>query len=156
MGVVASFNYSAWQTRFPELAQTPPGLASAYFTEATIYWRNDGTGPVCDPNIQLTILNLLTAHIAYLYTQQQGDPSPGAPRDANTPPGRVSDASEGSVSGSFEYPSPDNASAVRIWANQTRYGAQWWSMTNAYRSFRYFAGPNRNPAAAGLGPFRLR
>jgi len=142
MGAVVAFNYSAWVARYPEFAAVSPTAAGMYFNEATLYQRNDGTGPICDPTIQLTLLNMLTAHIAALYNNQP----------SNSPVGRISNATEGSVTGAFEYSPP--ATASQAWANQTKYGAQWWAATSAYRTIQYRSPPRRNmnPWPWGLVP----
>jgi hypothetical protein len=124
----------AWIARYPEFTAVPSNVASLYFSEATLYQVNDGSGPVVDAGVQLMLLNMLTAHIAALYSGQNAA--------SNTPVGRISSASEGSVSASLEYKPPGTASEA--WANQTKYGAAWWSATMPYRSMQYRAPPPRN------------
>jgi len=48
MGVIVQFNYDRWLARYPEFSQVPQPTAQEYFGEATLYLRNDGTGPVRD------------------------------------------------------------------------------------------------------------
>ena len=128
MGVMVTFDYATWIALFPEFTATvPEPLAQAYFDSATIYWRNDGTSPARTQAIQLNLLNWLTAHIAALFSADvNGNPS------ANLV-GRVSSASEGSVSVSVEFPTT-NANA---WFLQTKYGAFFWQMTAGYRTARW-------------------
>lgn len=135
MGAVASFDYDKFIARYPEFSQTgsqpvSADLAQAYFDEATVYHRNDGSGPVATATTQLVLLNMLVAHLASLNTAD------GAGTPASSAPGRVTSASEGSVSVSTEYKGPDSAA----WFTQTRYGAAYWQATAVYRTMRYIPG----------------
>jgi hypothetical protein len=105
-----------------------------YFNEATIYWRNDGGGPVNNAVTQSALLNMLTAHIAALNAPLNGQPS-------SPLVGRINNASQGSVSVTAEYRSPDTD--YEAWANQTKYGAAWWAATLPYRLFHYRVAPQR-------------
>ena len=138
MGVVVAFDYAAWQAQYPEFAAVGAPAATGYFGLATSYQRNDGGGPISNATIQLSLLNLLVSHLAALYSQSQGDPSPGSPQDANTPVGRISGATKGSISVQTEY--GGSVSQQQAWAIQTKYGAQWWAMTAQYRTMRYLPG----------------
>jgi hypothetical protein len=66
MSAIVQFNYARWIARYPEFSQVQQPTAQEYFGEATLYLRNDGTGPVRDAETQLRLLNMLTAHIAAL------------------------------------------------------------------------------------------
>lgn len=140
MGVIVAFNYAAWLARYPEFAAVPQDTVTAYFGEACIYHSNNGSGPVDDPVVQSALLNMVTAHIAARYSQSQGSPVPGAAQDANGLVGRVSSASEGSVSVQTEnlY-----AAGSAQWWQQTKYGSDYWNATKAYRTMRYRASPGR-------------
>ena len=127
MGVSVTFDYNVWQKRYPEFSTVDPVLAQAYFDEAALYLRNDGTGPVADEGTQRTLLNMLTAHIAKLNATVNGQ----APSDLV---GRITDATEGSVSvGADKTPLPGTAA----WFAQTKYGFAFWQATRAYRTARY-------------------
>lgn len=147
MGAIVAFSYAAWAARYPEFAAVSQDTATAYFGEACIYHSNNGSGPVDDPAVQSALLNMVTAHIAARYSQSQGSPVPGAAQDANSMVGRISSASEGSVSVSAEYAS--DASGSMAWFLQTKYGADYWNATKAYRTMRYRASPGR-PVSSGL------
>src|SRR5262249_32656248 len=97
--------------------------------------------------IQAVLMNMVTAHIAALNSQSQGDSDPGAPKDANSPVGRIASATEGSVSVSTEYAPMANGSEA--WFLQTRYGAAFWAATAVYRTARYARGFLQ---PGGLGP----
>lgn len=159
MGVVVAFSYAAWVARYPEFSAVSEATATAYFAEACIYHRNDITGVVNDATIQSALLNMVTAHIAARYSQSQGSPNPGAAQDANSPVGRINSASEGSVSVQTEYASETPGSMA--WFAQSKYGADYWAATKAYRSMRYRASPTvvvngaypSRPYGSGFWPF---
>lgn len=141
MGVSVTFDYQAWQKRYPEFSTVDPVLAQAYFNEATLYWRNDGTGPVSDENIQQMLLGMLTAHIAKMNATVNGQ----APSDIV---GRITDATEGSVSVSAE--KFTNLSEAAQWFMQTKYGAAFWRATSGFRRAVYR--PFNRPMPSGA-PF---
>lgn len=123
-----SFNYSAWSARYPEFSAVTEPTAQLYFNEACLYCDNTGAGPVSDEAVLSVLLNMLTAHIAYLAV-------PG--RDSV---GRVSSASEGSVSASFDMQAPGSAA----WFAQSKYGIAFWQATAQYRTARIYRGRPRN------------
>lgn len=146
MGVIVSFNYNLWTTRYPEFAVAgvngapfiSPQLAQMYFDEATTYQANNGAGPIADAAVQLRLLNMLTAHIAALNM-------PGS----SPLVGRIANASEGSVSVSTDNQYPPGTPQ---WYQQTKYGAAWWAATAQYRTMRYRPGPVMGvPANQGPG-----
>ena len=125
-----------------------------YFDLATTFCRNDGGGPVgagvggcgglfsffsspttsaAATQLQTNMLNLLTAHLAQLFAPlPTGQPASGLV-------GRITSASEGSVSVSAEFP----ASPAAAWFLQTAYGAAFWQMSAPFRTARYLPGPQR-------------
>jgi hypothetical protein len=149
MGIQVNFDYQTWIALYPEFASVSAAQAQGFFNLATVYHRNDGGGPVNNAALQTTLLNLVTAHIAALSVQAQGDPSPGSPKDVNAPVGRISAASEGSVSVSFDYGT--SASERRAFFAQTRYGAMYWAATQQYRTACYLPG---GCAYSGASPWQ--
>lgn len=138
MGVVVTFNYATWTARYPELAdRVNATLAQLYFNEATIYHKNDGTGSITDPTIQLTLLNMVTAHIAALYAAH----SDGQDNERLKMVGRISSAAEGSVNVSADLQGTPGSAQ---WWQQTQYGASYWQATTAYRTMRYHRQRGRN------------
>lgn len=121
------FDYALWILRYPEFSEVSAELAQLYFDEATMFLRNDGSGPVTDAAIQLRLLNLMTAHIAALNSGANGQtPSPFV--------GQMTSASEGSVSvGANALAAP----GTYAWWILTRYGAEFWAATAAYRTMHY-------------------
>ena len=132
MGAVATFSFSAWQASYPEFSTTvtTSGQATAYFNTATLYFRNDGGGPVQDPTQQLTILNILTAHIAFLAVGTNNGPSAASQGIS----GRVSSANQGSVSISTELAGLPGKAA---WYSQSPYGLHFFEVTAPFRTMNY-------------------
>lgn len=134
MGAAVTFNYATWTARYPEFSDVSEPTAQAYFDEATIYHDNTGAGPVSDATRQLMLLNMLTAHIAFLYSGANG-------QGASPLVGRVSNASEGSVSVQAEMTSTPEALAD--FYKQSKYGLSYWNATAFMRTARYIPGPRR-------------
>lgn len=130
MGAIASPNYTLWAARYPELSSSvSTQLYAAYWGEATIFHSNNGNGPVADINQQLALLNMVVSHIATRYANINGvAPSP------TQPPGRISSATEGSVSASFDFTVPPGSAQ---WWNQTKYGSDYWLAMAPYRTMHY-------------------
>ena len=135
MGVQVPFVYATWAARYPEFEKTASeAQAQLFFNEATVYHANDGTGPVNNALLQSTYLNMLTAHIAQLAVGSSRS-APGAIV------GRITNASEGSVSVQTEY-STDPSEQLAFFS-QTPYGAAYWAATKGYRTMLYRANPAR-------------
>jgi hypothetical protein len=135
---IAVFDYPAWQTLYPELATAvPQARAAALFLQAGLYLDNTDASPVADPAMRLMLLNMIVAHLATL----------GRSLDANgalVPTGivgRVSSATEGSVSVSSE---TGLAPGSGGWWAQTTYGFDYWAATAQYR--RGFYAPAQQPS----------
>lgn len=134
MGVTVTFDYTTWSARFPEFSATvTEATATTLFAEATIYHRNDGSGPVKDPNQQSILLNYVTAHLAQLYFPIE-TPSGGTPSQLV---GRISNAGQGSVSVGTQNDYPPGTPQ---WWQQTKYGSSYWAATAGYRTFKYRRG----------------
>lgn len=141
MGVIVTWNYNQWVATFPQFAYLTAPQALLYFNIATSYCRNDGGGPVANEALQLNLLNLMTAHIAQLFAPTSSGASPSGLV------GRISNASEGSVSVAVDMPSTPNAA----WFNQTPFGAAYWQMTAPFRTMRYRPAPVRPYGPWGNG-----
>jgi Protein of unknown function (DUF4054) len=126
--VSVTFDYTSWVLRYPEFAAVSQPLAQLYFNEATIYCANH-LNPVRTIAELTTFLNMLTAHIAQL-----NSPTTTSGSNSGTPPGRISDATEGSVSVSFEFLGTPGS---QQWYAQTKYGIAYWQAILPYRLFRY-------------------
>jgi hypothetical protein len=147
----ATFDYNAFVTAYPEFSNINPTQAGEYFNLATLYFNNNGwPGSL---TIAQTLLFLLTAHIAWLFAfrDAQGNPS----STGTIPPpqivGRISSASQGSISVQTEYETNQNPSAS--WFLQTRYGAAYWQATAQFRTAVYLPGLQRAARAKVSGVF---
>lgn len=133
MGAVATFSWETFNTRYPEFSNVSSVQAQAFFNEATLYFDNSGTGPVTDPNAQLMLLNMVTAHIAMLSVGTAAQPASGLV-------GRISSATQGSVSVSTDL---SGAPGTAAWFAQTSYGLNFWQATAPLRTMHYRPGPSR-------------
>ena len=145
MGPVV-FDYAVWAALFPELSGVSEGMATNYFNMALLYINPyyQGNSPYWSNLTNLTmILNLATAHIAKLLSQQTNGQSTTGGAEAPSPiVGRINNASEGSVSVATEMPTQQPNAA---WWNQTPYGAAVWAsgLFKVRRLMRYLPGPRR-------------
>lgn len=129
---IVVFDAALFKLRYPQFAVVSNALLQACFDEACLYLSNTDTSPVQDVTRRGLLLNMLTAHIAYLG---------GALNAGNTaqPVGRTSSAGEGTVNASLEYLAPGSAA----WFSQTQWGASFWQATVSLRSFQYIANPTK-------------
>lgn len=138
---VAIFDYTVWAARYPALAaDVDEAQANELFADAGLYLDNTDGSIVADPVIRLRLLNMVVAHLATLEgAGNGGQPSGGV--------GRVSSATEGSVSANFDTGLEPGTAA---WWNQTSYGFSFWAATKRYRSMHYRPGPRPifNPPGA--------
>lgn len=129
---VVVFNPTAFKVRYPEFAAVSNTLLDACFTESGLYLSNRDNSPVQDVARRTLLLNMLTAHIAFIGGALSAD---GQAR----PNGRLSQASEGSVSATFDsVPATPGSGA---WFAQSQYGAAFWQATSSLRGFRYRSRP---------------
>ncbi len=129
---VVVFDPTAFKARYPEFAAVANAGLQACFNEAGLYLSNANNSPVRDVIRRAVLLNMLTAHVAYIGGLLSTD---GMPR----PVGRLSQAAEGSVSASFENLTPGSAA----WFQQSQYGSAFWQATTSLRGFRYISQPTR-------------
>ena len=142
---VAAFNSALFLGRYPEFTaayDANPALFASMFAEAGLYLNNTDCSVVQDVNLRGVLLNMVTAHIAFLGGVLTAD---GQPR----PVGRVSAAGEGAVNASFDYaPATPGTGA---WFAQSQYGAAFWQATTCYRGAKYFPRPTRVEGFLGVG-----
>ncbi len=142
MGVAVPFVYSDWAALFPQFSNLSElQVEGPVLTLAQQYCRNDGGGPVCNPATQTQLLYLMVAHVAQLLYGSTTQP-------ISQLVGRVSSASEGTVSVTADFPTtPSNA-----WFLQTTYGAAYWQLALSFRLARYrpMVTPQMKP---GAGPW---
>ena len=157
MGAVAVFDYASWVLRFPEMVNVTQDAATLYFNEACIYWRNDGTGPVKTVSSQQIILNLLTAHIAWLNSPRDdnGQPATGGEQPAPATVGVITSATQGSVSVGLDV--GQSAPGSEQWFKQSRYGYEYYTLILPYRLGPRYRPPRRrrifDPLVMGARPW---
>jgi hypothetical protein len=135
--VIAVFNPATFVGRYPEFGaaySANPALFASMFSEAGLYLNNTDCSVVQDVNIRGALLNMVTAHIAFLGGILTAD---GQPR----PVGRVSAANEGAVGATFDFTPATPGSGA--WFAQSAYGAAFWQATTCYRGLRYVSQPTR-------------
>jgi len=145
------FNYETWVATYPEFAYLSAPQGQNYFNIAQLYLANTPCGvvPNCSPAFALTmVLYMLTSHVAALLAP--GPPTAGAPNGSPASPlvGRITNASEGSVSVAVDMPDQPASAA---WYNQTKYGAMAWAALAPFRTMRYFPGARRYLGVGGYG-----
>lgn len=126
------FDYQAWSQQFPALApRVNEALASACFDQATLYLNNTNRSTFSTAARRAMVLYLITAHLATLRL-----PGPnGSSNDMLV--GRISNASEGSVSLGTDMTIPNSAA----WWGQTRYGLDAWQAMASRANARPILGP---------------
>jgi len=105
---------------YPEFASMSDFQLENAFYEATIRLNNTEKSPVKDVQRREFLLYLAMAHICTLNKQIA---------NGNGSVGRLSSATQGSVSVSLDYGSSSSASK---WWEQTSYGAKYWSLIKQY------------------------
>jgi hypothetical protein len=159
MTAAVTFVYSDWQEMYPEFLNVTQAMATNYFNRATLMCTNDTCNPAYSSgetppgNTLLTLLYLLTSHIAWLSAPRdsQGNiSSVGAPESSVV--GRISSASEGSVSMQTDMGDANAGSPSQAWYMQTRYGAEYWAATAGYRTAVYVPGWGGIPPGVTLFP----
>jgi len=154
------FDYAWLQRRYPLITEwCDVDTAQEYFDLACVFCDNSDAGgatpawgpldyaifdlygypgtrwhgsPVTDIGTRQRLIGLLWAHIAMLFAPINGVPSPSLV-------GRISSATEGSVSVSMDIPTMPGAE----WYALTKFGWMYWMLTARYRGFRYI--PGRQP-----------
>ncbi len=128
MGVIVQFDLAQWRLLFPEFSNvTDAQLNGPVWTMAQQYCRNDGGGPVCAPEMQTELLNLMVAHIAQMLYGSTTSPATGLV-------GAVSSATEGSVSVSVNVV----VNASNQFYMVTRYGQMFFALSLPFRQARYW------------------
>lgn len=125
-GVVV-FDPAEFRSLYPTVQATDDQLAM-YFAMAETFLDNTKCSRVQDLEARKRLLYLLVAHIATLTGQAE---------QGNNVVGRISSATEGSVSVSIDYGAMGNNER---WYLQTPWGAMYWQLTKKYRSAIYRLG----------------
>ena len=146
-GVVV-FDAQEFIDAWPDFTGITNGQMATAFNLAQLVLNNSCGSIIEDANVRLTLLYMVTAHVAFLlYGTNDGAgnvvPPPGIV-------GRINAAAEGSVSVQAEYASEVSESLA--WFSQTKYGAMFWQATAQYRTMHYIGAPESGPNGPG-GPF---
>lgn len=127
MSGVVVFDPDEFRLLYPSITATDEQL-EMYFAMAETFLDNTECSIVKDLDARKTMLYLLVAHIALLSQQaEKGNPVVG----------RISNATEGTVSIGLDYGTMGNNER---WYLQTPWGAMYWQLTKKYRSMVYRLG----------------
>ena len=127
MDGVVVFGPVEFRALYPAITATDAQLED-YFAMAETFLDNTECSVVKDLGSRKRMLYLLVAHIATLT---------GMAEKGNPVVGRISNATEGSVSVSLDYGTMGNNER---WYLQTPWGAMYWQLTKRYRSAVYRMG----------------
>jgi hypothetical protein len=143
MNPAVAFVYADWIAAFPVFGAVSSPLAQSYFNRASNIFPNSTTNPAFAAGTLLSLLYLATAHVAWINAPRDAN---GNPASTGQPPaplvGRISSATEGSVSVGVELSGGDDTPSKAYWV-QTPFGIEFWAATARYRAFRYRARPTR-------------
>lgn len=127
MDEVVVFDPVEFRALYPKITATDAQLED-YFAMAETFLDNTKCSIVKDLKSRKRMLYLLVAHIATLTGQAEA---------GNNVVGRISSATEGTVSVSLDY---GNMGNNERWYMQTPWGAMYWQLTKKYRSAIYRMG----------------
>lgn len=128
---VVELNITSFRDMYPEFSNVTDAILPFLFDQATDYLNNTDFSLVDDPIKRERLLYMLMAHIAYVrYGDNKGNGGSGMV-------GRISSASEGSVSVSSELGPIEFRYA---WYTQSPYGMSFWQATKVYRMATYYPG----------------
>lgn len=153
------FNYADWQLWFPDFINVSEPYATSCFWRAGQMCQNNVANPVvinnCGNTEQLAyFLYLLTCHIVWLNAPQvNGLPNTSGSIPASPLVGRISQATEGSVSVSAEMPNQPQGAA---YYQQTKFGIEYWAASAPYRTAVFTPGRAPPPRGYGFGFPRSR
>ncbi len=122
------FSAPEFVTMFPPFSAVPAPALQANFNLACLQMQNSAASVVQDAPTRLYYLYLITAHITALLNGVNGQAPSGVV-------GRISSATQGSVSLSAEWAASVSNSAA--YYMQTQWGATYWQSTVSYRTARY-------------------
>jgi hypothetical protein len=137
------YNLQTFLGIFPEFSGLNSTQCQAYFTRATgSIIGNSCTNPAFNDGNLPYLVYLATAHVAWLNSPKDANGNPAATGAPASPlVGRISTASEGSVSVATEYPLDGGSSAEEKYLAQTKYGVELWAALAPYRTAQYAARP---------------
>ena len=116
---------------YPEFSNVTDTQLEMILLQAPLYLDNTVMSCVADESKRTILLYMICAHLCYL---RFGD---NRKRGGTGMVGRISSASEGSVSVSSDLP---GGSYTFSWYSQSPYGLDFWQATKSCRGFRYYPG----------------
>lgn len=129
---VVVLNTAKFQNDYPEFSNIPVPTLPTLFDQATDYLNNTESSLVVEYDKRERFLYLLMAHLAYMrYGTDKGIGG------MSGMVGRVSSASEGSISASSELGQVEFRNA---WYTLSPYGMDYWQATKVYRMADYYPG----------------
>lgn len=144
---VVTFDPTLFVARYPEFSTVSAPVLGLYFAEATMFLDNTDASRVSDIGQRAVLLNMLTAHVAAL----NGSGVNG--QGASGMVGRISSATEGSVSAAAEFVAAKNGTMAYF--IQTSYGAAYWAATASYRTMQYQPGNSPSGFPGIYSPLRF-
>ena len=142
---VVTFVPADFKSTYPMFATVSDAACQGMFDLAALWLDNSEGSRVRDVERRKPLLYLLTAHLVAINYGVNGQPPTGLV-------GRISDATEGSVSVGTDYGTqPANAA----WYNQTGWGAAFWAASSIYRRFRYYPSQSLPAPDPVFGPTNL-
>ena len=124
---VVEFVVAEFREMYPKITASDLQLES-FFYEAELLFNNTSKSCVKDLKKRKVLLYMIVAHLATLFQKALA---------GNGLVGRLSSASEGSVSISSEY-SVSQVGGEKWWS-QTPWGADYWTLSAPYRVLNYVA-----------------
>ena len=153
---IVSFDPVAFVAQYPEFATTTnPRMVSMFNLAQYTFLDNSDNSPVMDINFRTQLFFMAVGHLLLLFGL-----APTVRPDGtidNTPPGRITNATEGTITTGFQL-EVTNMNGSAPWWNQTKYGAMYWMSTARFRSFKYAASGDSGSGYAkayGVGPYYL-
>jgi hypothetical protein len=149
---VIAYDDADFKSLFPEFGNCTSQQGQSWFLQASTMCDNSASNPLIrqggGTNWMLQqALYYLTAHLGYLSAPRDQDGNPTGQQGAMAAPqvvGRISSASQGSVSVQTDMQATGGTFSQAYYM-QTKYGAAYWEMTKALRTFQYYATPTIVP-----------
>lgn len=138
------FDFATWTAMFPEFSALSQPQGQAYFYRASGQCANACSNPMFGDGVLPYRLYLLTSHYAWLSCPKDDNGNPaatGSPASALV--GRISSATEGSVTVQTEVDMGTDVSAWEAELTQTKYGLEYLAKLAPYRTAVYLANPTR-------------
>lgn len=141
-----TFDPAMFRALFPVFDCLTNTQLTAYFAMAGLYCPNVPQNPFNCTGVLPQLMMLVTAHVAWLLSPKDADGNPSAEGASSGGGlvGRISQATQGSVSVSLEFDATAGGPSEQFFA-QTQYGLMFWQATASIRTVRYAARPTIVP-----------